>query len=184
MATALFIDEVYLNKRVPVSGNVDGLLIRTAIESAQDTLLENILGTDFYNHLQNAVINNTVNTDERTLLESFVQPALAWTAAEKLVTPLSLQVRNKGVMINSSDNSQPASKGDREELRASFRSYAAYYVESLQRYLCEFYTLFPKYKTPDPDSLRFPRSQAYDCDIYIGDQHVQDIKDFARKYLL
>lgn len=181
MATALFIDENYINNITPLAANVDVNIIRPMIEATQDTTFERVLGTEFYTRLLTGIVDNDLNANERTIISNYIRPILAWYTVDKLIPFISVQLRNKGAMTASSDNSQPASKDDRDDLKATCKGLGDYYMESLNRYLCENYTLFPTYQNPDPDSLRQPYSQGYDCDLYLGDVDDVTVQDL-RKY--
>ena len=182
MASATFIDDVYLNSVTPIAANVDVLLLLPFIEVTQDSTFENMLGTTFYDRLQQGIIDGDLNSDERNIMTKYIRPALAWKVLNTAIPFISSQVRNKGVMNASSDNSQSASKDDKDDLRASSLSFSGFYIESLQRYLCDNSELFPTYQTPDSDTLRYPQSQRYDCDLYLGDGAEESMMDALRKF--
>jgi hypothetical protein len=56
MATALFISEDFLKDNTQVSKNVDVKYIREAILWAQDSEIQTVLGTSFYEELKSDVI--------------------------------------------------------------------------------------------------------------------------------
>ncbi len=69
-----------------------------------------ILGTTFYNDLLTKYNNQTLDPDEETLV-TFIQPIIAWRAAEDAVFGLSLQLKNKGLQTQFGDNSSSVDRG-------------------------------------------------------------------------
>ena len=65
-----------LKKLSYISSNVDDNLISTIITRVQDTVIEPILGSSLYNHLLQAVDNNTLNINEQELLSKYLSNCL------------------------------------------------------------------------------------------------------------
>jgi hypothetical protein len=69
-----------------------------------------ILGTTFYNDLLTKYNAQTLSPDEEDLV-AFIQPIIAWRAAEDAVFGLSLQLKNKGLQTQFGDNSSAVDRG-------------------------------------------------------------------------
>lgn len=69
-----------------------------------------ILGTTFYNDLLTKYNAQTLDPDEEDLV-AFIQPIIAWRAAEDAVFGLSLQLKNKGLQNQFGDNSSSVDRG-------------------------------------------------------------------------
>ena len=77
---ALFITDNELRRRSIIGGNVDSDKFIQFIEAAQDTHIQNYLGTLLYNKLQTLIINGNIddagNSDYKNLLDTYVAPML------------------------------------------------------------------------------------------------------------
>lgn len=180
MAKATFIDDVYIKKKTPLAASIDVALLLPYIETTQDNNFENILGTEMYNRLQQGIIDADLTADEQTLM-GYIRIAHVWLTAADAIPFIATQVRNVGVMQNSTDHSQPADTGKVKMLIAACKSKSDFYMNSLNLYLCDNGKLFELYiKAKGP---RFPEEKKFDTEVYIGNQKQMELRKLAKKYL-
>ena len=148
---ALFISVDELKKKSIIDGNVDSDKILQFVEVAQDTHIQNYLGTNLYNKLQNLIIdaeiNDVGNIAYKELLDTYVKPMLIWYS-QATYLPFSLfQVKNGGVYKHVTENAESINKDDLEYIIQRTRDNAEFYTKRYLDYICANSTLYPEYLT-------------------------------------
>ena len=148
---ALFISVVELKKKSIIDGNVDSDKLLQFVEVAQDTHIQNYLGTDLYNKLQtlivDAEINDVGNAVYLTLLDSYIKPMLIWYSQATILPFLLFQVKNGGIYKHSSENAETINKDELDYIIQRTRDNAEFYTKRYLDYICANSTLYPEYLT-------------------------------------
>ena len=76
MATALFIKPIDLKRNSIIDGNVDVDKYIGFLKIAQQIHIRNYLGTDLYNKISTDIINDELEGNYLTLVNSYIQPML------------------------------------------------------------------------------------------------------------
>ena len=160
MAFTLFVSEEYLKKYTPLGGLVEWTEIEPSVHIAQDSFILDILGTNFYDHIQLAYSGQTLIVDEIQLMNR-IKPALAYRVADQSITFIHYQIKNKGVQSQSGDYSQPVGLEEFKYLRNELRNRAEFYSKRLSNYLCENRDLFVQYTVDNTTDMK-PKSSGYD----------------------
>ena len=165
-----FITETYLKNNTPITANVDVNNVTPYLATQAQLRIMPILGTTFYNDLLTKYNDQTLDPDEETLV-TFIQPIIAWRAAEDAVFGLSLQLKNNGLQTQFGDNSASV---DRSTIAFSMEHYAqkaAFFEQRLIRYLLKNKALYPIFTgTTNRDTDLRPMIDACDCDC-VGQCH-------------
>jgi hypothetical protein len=138
-----FITEAYLKLNTDVTENVDANDIIPLVKTSADMWVRSILGTYFYKDLLTKYNNQTLNADETTLVQDYIQSSVAWRSAADCVVSLSYQLKNKGIQTQRGDFS------DSPEYKALMWNYhnkdqkANFYDNRLKTYLIENKDLYP-----------------------------------------
>jgi hypothetical protein len=169
MATALFISEDFLKDNTQVSKNVDIKYIKEAILWAQDSEIQTVVGTTYYNTLIAYVIANTLAGVDKALMDNYIQPCLKHYVTGECIRMAHYKITNKGLQIQNSEQSSPAFKSDVDYICESELNKAQWYKQRLVNYLCENSTLFPDYANPDSglDVIQ-PSNNAFKSPIFLG----------------
>lgn len=128
--------------------NVNESEIGNAIRISQNIYLQDIIGKDLVEHLQELVYNKlqgntgeTIDDDEviqyKTLLDDYLVPVLVYRAAVELCTLLSLKIRNMGVIKNNDSNVQSTSAGDVKYMSEYYGTFYYDAVNKMMDFLCE-----------------------------------------------
>ena len=139
MAQVLLLTRNDIVKKTALNGDVDTNLFIQFAEIAQDTHIQNYLGTDLLEKLQALVsagtIDDVANADYKFLLNTHVKFMLIhWTMYEYL--PFSAYtIANKGVYKHFSENSQVAEKNEIDYLQEKQESIANHYTQRCLKYL-------------------------------------------------
>ena len=164
MAKALFITTKDIKRYSVLSGSVDPDKFIYMVEIAQDTEVQNYLGTQLLEKIQALIlagtINDPANAAYKTLLETYVKPMTIYWALVCYMPFAAYTVANGGVYKHTSESSVTVDKDEVDYLVAKAREYARYYSTRLVDYLCDNSSKFPEYTSnsgsdisPDSDTV-------------------------------
>ena len=139
-----FITEERIKSMTTVLGSVDGKLISPLLKSAADMWVLPRTGTYFFNDLLTKFNAQTLNSDERELVE-IIQNSLIWRVASELVITSSAQITNKGVQEQNGMNSQSAEITKLGMLTKHYGAKAEFYDSRIIHFLWANKDLFPKF---------------------------------------
>jgi len=109
-------DNAFLND------NIDLALIKDSyIEISQEEHIRPILTQDLYDEIVSEKDASTLTTVNATLLNDFIIPSLAFYVALDIIPHLAIRTTNKGLMINTAETSDPASREERLDIMKRFR---------------------------------------------------------------
>ena len=163
-----FISTIYLKENTTIEENVDDNKLVPFIYTAQDTHIQQALGTNFYNRLKSGVTLNNLTTLEDDFLRDYVQPCLAQWVFYEAYPFLNYKTTNKAVSKESSEYSQPSELDEIKYLRNAIRDLAEFYLKRLNAYLCDFGYLFPEYQNPNPYENLPANSKSYFNGVYLA----------------
>lgn len=156
--TNLIINEQQIRERIPASANVEMSLLRPNILLYQETRLEEILGSTFYNHFVTAYINGNLSNDEILLL-GHIHPTIAFGGLYITIPFLAAQISNRGIINQSGDFTAPAPDTTLRLLRESVGTSTHHYEERLIKFLKLNKSLYPLWKY-DKDAVQNPETQS------------------------
>ena len=163
MAQALLITREDIVKKTALNGNVDTDLFIQFVKIAQDTHIQNYLGTDLLEKLQSLIsagtLDDAVNADYKSLLITYVKPMLIHWGMVEYLPFAAYSVANKGVFKHLSENSTNAEKFEVDFLVEKQRDIAQHYTQRFIDYICFNTATFPEYNSntngdmyPDSDT--------------------------------
>ena len=163
-----FISTQYLRDNSPINENVDPKLLKSAIKEAQEIYIRDVIGSGIYDELQDQAYNDTLTTDNRTLLDSYIAPCSKYYSLTESMLPMTFKFMNKSVATRNSENATPITTSELTQIEQRYRDKAEYYAERLRDYLRENPTLYPKFLNPGSgfDVIR-PKNTALFGGIYM-----------------
>ena len=142
----LYISSTRLKKDTALGGSVDDNLIMPYILLAQDMNILPILGTDLDTKLKAEIQADTVAGVYKTLLETYIQPALVQFAFSTLAPYLRLRFSNNSVVVmGATEQSSSATYEDIKPLMNTATDAAEFYRQRMIDYLRDNSTSFPEY---------------------------------------
>lgn len=148
---ALFISVDDLKKKSIIDGNVDSDKLLQFIEVAQDTHIQNYLGTNLYDKIQTLIVDAEIddagNSDYKSLLNTYIKPMLIWYSQATILPFILFQVKNGGVYKHSSENAETINKDELDYIIQRTRDNAEFYAKRFLDYICANSTLYPEYLT-------------------------------------
>ena len=149
-----FVSVEYIKQHTAIEENVDASKISPHIIKAQDTHLQQILGSTFYQHLMDAVANSTLTTDEDDLIRNYIMRMVSEFVFYEAFPFLNYKATNKAISKQNSDNSIPAELNEIKFMRSAILDMAQFYSERLNKFLLDNSNLFPTYNNPNsPENL-------------------------------
>ena len=135
MAQALFITRKDIVRHTSLSGGTDTDRYIQYIKIAQDIHLQNYLGTDLYNYIEDQIIADTLTGDYQTLVETYCKPVLIHWAMVEYLPYAAYTIANKGIYKHTSENATNVEKDEVDFLIEKERTTAQYYTNRLIDYL-------------------------------------------------
>ena len=127
--------------------NVNESEVGNAIRISQNIYLQDIIGTEMVEHIQELVYNkvkgtgNTIDDKEneayKVLLDDYLTPVLVYRTAVELCTLMTLKIRNMGLVKNSDTNVQTTTAGDVKYMTEYYETFYYDAVNKMMDFLCE-----------------------------------------------
>ena len=140
-----FVTDTILKDTTTIADNVDVKNFLPLVRTAADMYTRTTLGTYFYNYLLGRYNAGTLSADEITLVEGYIQPAVAWRVAADATIELSYQLKNKGVQKQSGDYSTSAEYKETMWVADHYAQKADSYENRLFQYVIENRALYPQF---------------------------------------
>ena len=142
----LYISSTRLKKDTALGGSVDDNLIMPYILLAQDMNILPILGTDLDAKLKTEIQAGTLANPYKTLVETYIQPALVQFAFSTLAPYLRLRFSNNSVVVmGATEQSSSATYDDIKPLMDTATDAAEFYRQRMIDYLRNNSSSFPEY---------------------------------------
>ena len=161
MATALFITQEDLVKHTALNGNVDPDKFIQFIKIAQDIHIQNYLGTDLFNKINNDIVAGTLSGNYLSLLNNYIKPMLIHWAMSEYLPFAAYTIANKGVYKHGSENSESVAKNEVDYLVEKEQSIAKHYTERFIDYMSFNQSLFPEYNNNSNGDMYPDRSNNF-----------------------
>lgn len=157
MAYALLISTEDVKKFTILNGNLDVDDFVQYIKIAQDITIQNYLGTDLYNKLQELIISGDIslvgNTKYKTLLSNYIKPMLIHWAMVHYLPFASYTIANKGVYKHTSENAETLQKNEIDFLVEKERDIAEHYTQRFIDFMCFQQSQYPEYTSNSNDDM-------------------------------
>ena len=144
----LYISATRLKKDTALGGSVDDNLIMPYILLAQDMNILPILGTDLDAKLKTEIQADTLAGAYKTLVETYIQPALVQFAFSTLAPYLRLRFSNNSVVVmGATEQSSSATYDDIKPLMDTATDAAEFYRQRCIDYLRNNTSSFAEYSS-------------------------------------
>ena len=154
MAEVLFIKPEDVKKYSVISGNMDDDKLLQWIKIAQDTHVQNYLGTDLFARLQAGVTAADLTSAETDLLNDYIKDMVIHWAIVEILGYAPYTISNKGVYKHSSENAETVSKEEVDSLIERHRNIAQSYSRRFVDYMCYNESAFPQYTSNTDEDVK------------------------------
>lgn len=149
-----------------IDNNVDNKVIESAIRDSQDTIIEQVLGTELYNTL----INSSNLTGKYVeLLEQYVKRTLYASVNLYIIDSLVYKYRAAGLIQTSGNTFQQASFNDMAGLKKNKERLLSHHTSRLQSYLDANKASFAEL-SQDTDYIEPEKGAIMDFGIFTDDE--------------
>ena len=157
MAKALFITTQDIKRYSVLSGSVDPDKFIYMVEIAQDTEVQNYLGTKLLEKIQDLIIAGTIdlpaNAAYKTLLETYIKPMTIYWALVCYMPFAAYTVANGGVYKHTSESSVTVDKNEVDYLVEKYRDIAQFYTNNFTDFMIYNQTKYPEYNSNSEDDI-------------------------------
>ena len=144
----LYISSTRIKKDTALGGSVDDNIIMPYILLAQDMFILPVLGTDLDAKLKAEIQAGSLSGAYKTLVETYIQPALVQASFSELAPFLRLRfVNNSVVVMGDTDTGSSATYDDLRPIMDRSKDAAEFYRERLIDYIRNNTSSFPEYST-------------------------------------
>jgi len=166
MAEALIISRKDIVRYTSMNGNVDTNKFIQYIKIAQDTHIQNYIGTDLLEKIQADIIAGSLAGNYLTLVTKYLKPMLIHYGMIEYLHFASFTISNKGVYKHSAENSVTASSEEINTLVASETRIAEHYTQRFVDYICNNSSLFPEYNSNSSEDM-YPSTDVNNTNWYL-----------------
>lgn len=165
--------------------SVEDKLLENSIYDAQCIDLQSIIGTRLYKALETKIISGSISgeTSYKTLLDDYIFDVILKASQSRALMFIFAKIRNKGIMEQNSDNSNPVDITILNKMRDEIQNDCEYFSNKLKQYLYDYSSTYPEYEFYNPDGLKSydtpNRQNSYFTGIYLGDTIERDWKNEA-----
>jgi RNAse (barnase) inhibitor barstar len=163
---ALFITIADLKAKSIIDGNTDADKLIHQIEVAQDMHIQNYLGGNLYDKLQDLIISGDIdlpaNSDYKALRDSYIKPMLIWFTQLEYLPFAMFKIDNGGINKHRGQESDTVDFRDVDRMQSKITDRAEFYTKRFLDYICFNSQKFPEYNNnsngdmyPDKDANSF-----------------------------
>jgi len=132
-----FISIDILKSNSTINENVDSKLLLPTLKMVQDVYLRPTLGVVLFDQLKTAIDANTLSVGQKDLLDNYIEPYLINKIISEGVIDLNYKIRNKALMVGSSENSQPLDENKMTLIQVKYKHIAESYRVMLSEFISD-----------------------------------------------
>lgn len=167
MIGVFLISEDTLKTETILNDNVSAEYFGSAIETAQEIYLQQLIGTSLLDDLCTKVRDNRLNGDDKTLLDEYITPYLKFKVLSEVTLPIAFKYRNAGVIQTNNEYTYNTTMKDAQQLATYYDQRANFFAIRLTDWLCANSNKYPAYRNTTTGELS-PNSDGYNTNIYLG----------------
>lgn len=167
MEDILLTSEAFVKRATNISDNIDGKYITPCLREAQETGLQQVLGSRLFQALKEKVATRQVAGHYKTLIDN-CQYYLAYSAVADLAFRLSYKINNNGITKTSDENVTNATREEVNANREYYQGKADFYCGRIQDYLLQHRNDFPELEECHVHELRAHLHTSASCGIFLG----------------
>jgi hypothetical protein len=142
----MFISTQNLKNDTILENNVEDYILKPCIYDAHIIDLQEVLGEKLYKDLVNKTLNNTLNSDEVTLINSYIYNFLIKASLYRCLPYLWAKIEHTSIVVKEDQNSKSIESKDLNIFRGEIKNDTSFLKERLIDYLINNVDKFPLYK--------------------------------------
>jgi len=137
--------------KTPLDRNLLSANLKPAIILSQKINVTNLVGDALINKIYTEIQNNTLSGNYKTLVDDYLTDMVIYWSVYYALTDLLSTIGNRGLQVESSENSGAADISRYRELRSTFRDIAETFSQRATDWLWMNSNLFPEFQLATSD---------------------------------
>ena len=162
MANALFVTLNDVKKFTALNGSIDSDRLIQFIKVAQDVHIQNYLGHDLFEKINDDIVASTLISPYTTLLSDYIKPMLIWYAFSEYLAFAPYHIANKGVYKATNEAGETIESNEVDKIVAKANNNAEHYTERFIKYICNNSATYPEYNTNSNGEMTPDKSQNFE----------------------
>ena len=167
MVGVYLISEDILKTETILNDNIGAEYLSSAIETAQEIYLQQLIGTSLLNDLCIKVRDGKLNNDDTQLLDEYILPYLKFKVLAEVTLPIAFKYRNNGVIQVNNEYTYNTTMKDAQQLATFYDQRANFFAMRLTDWLCANSTKYPAFRNTTSGELS-PNGDSFNTQIYLG----------------
>lgn len=165
----LLTSEDFVKSISPISDNLSGKYLLSAIREAQEISLKSVIGTALLERCKELIASGKLEQFEpyAELVEQ-CQYYLAYTAIAECCMKVSFKVANAGVVRTTDEHLHDASFSEVALIEKQYRNKADFYCHELQKWICARYSDYAELSECDCGRISANLRSFDGCGIFLG----------------
>ena len=131
--------------KTPMDKNLLSANLKPAIILAQKIQITNLCGDRLTNKIYSEIQNNTLSGNYKTLVDDYLVDMVTYWSVYYALNDMLATMGNRGLQVESSENSSSADISRYRELRSNFRDIAETFSQRATDWLWTNSSLFPEF---------------------------------------
>ena len=174
---ALFCSEQRMKNYTSLDENVRVKDLTPHILNAQDLYLQPILGTKFYQHLKDGIVNNSLSDDEQELCDDYIAKTVMYYSLYLVLPHIKYKMVDKGLLNGASEDTNPTTLEELVYLRQNAMDTAEFFAKRLVEHLKDYPGKYPQYENPGTKGMMPDKSTTYFSGLQTKVPHRKIIKN-------
>ena len=132
--------------KTPMDKNLLSANLKPAIILAQKIQITNLCGDRLTNKIYSEIQNNTLSGNYKTLVDNYLVDMVTYWSVYYALSDMLATMGNRGLQVESSENSSSADISRYRELRSNFRDIAETFSQRATDWLWKNSSLFPEFE--------------------------------------
>jgi len=137
--------------KTPLDNNLLSANLKPAIILSQKINITNLVGDRLINKIYSDIQAGTLTGNYKTLVDDYLVDMVVYWSVYYALTDLLSTIGNRGIQVESSENSASADISRYRELRSNFRNIAETFSERATDWLWQNSSLFPEFELATSD---------------------------------
>jgi hypothetical protein len=133
----VLLNDNVLTENTPLGGNIDVDKLRQCILDAQATRLEELLGEELYQKIEDDFVGETLEGNYLKLYEDYLVPFLIRQSAVEYLKIGAYSIGNNGIVVPTPANTTAISEAQLASLINTQETKADMYADRMYRWLCK-----------------------------------------------
>lgn len=168
---SLLASEEFVKRISPISDNLSGKYLLSALREAQEIHLKSIIGSALLDRCKEIILEGETDAPENANYIELIERCryyLAYWAIAECTMATSFKVANAGVVRTTDEHLQSASYAEVALVKKQYENKADYHCYELQKWLKANSPLFPELTECDCERIGANLRQSATCGVFLG----------------